>query len=227
MQSPNNPTDPPSERPLPRTSHIHQFDVEMLGDRILDPDWLMRQSKEDLAMLVIQLARALGREVSRETNQVEDVTHSIPFDLLSDTAALLRADELRFVHVPLMSHKALEDIEATRWQIILVSANPNDAPLGLYVEDDVIVGRPDETAVPDLDLTSYGAEEFGVSRQHAMLRPTDAGLLVYDLGSTNGTFSNGQRIRLGSPVTVVNNDVISFGKLHLKLKIIRGPGQLG
>jgi hypothetical protein len=55
----------------------------------------------------------------------------------------------------------------------------------LEVDKDLVVGR--EKA--DVEI-----EDSGVSRQHATFRPTGDGLEVEDMGSTNGTYVNGDKI---------------------------------
>lgn len=41
-------------------------------------------------------------------------------------------------------------------------------------------------------------DESGISRMHARLLPSEEGVQVEDLGSTNGTFLNGKRVQVGS-----------------------------
>lgn len=70
----------------------------------------------------------------------------------------------------------------------------------------VVVGRaPDITAVI-ADVT--------VSRRHAELTATDAGLSIRDLGSSNGTSVNGTRITIGRAIP---GDTIVFGKVAFRL----------
>jgi pSer/pThr/pTyr-binding forkhead associated (FHA) protein len=87
----------------------------------------------------------------------------------------------------------------------------------------VIIGRARGDVTPDLDLTPYEAERMGISRRHAMLRPTRDSLLLADVGSTNGTFHNSERVKLGEPKAVQDNDILSFGALHLRVKIASRP----
>lgn len=73
------------------------------------------------------------------------------------------------------------------------------------VEGPTQVGR-DEGMDIHIDNTS-------VSRKHAVLRPGEGGWLVEDMGSSNGTFVNGDRI--GSPTTLRAGDEIGMGKFSL------------
>jgi EAL domain-containing protein (putative c-di-GMP-specific phosphodiesterase class I) len=54
-----------------------------------------------------------------------------------------------------------------------------------------------------------------VSREHAELTVVDRGLLLRDLGSTNGTFVNGTRIQ--QPCTVHHGDLLQFGEIVFRV----------
>jgi FHA domain-containing protein/uncharacterized protein DUF1707 len=65
----------------------------------------------------------------------------------------------------------------------------------------------------ECDWTVNGAT---VSRKHALLRRDDDGKwLLYDLGSTNGTFVNGWKVL--NEVEVHAGDQVSFGELNYRL----------
>lgn len=65
----------------------------------------------------------------------------------------------------------------------------------------VIVGRS-----PDADVH---VNEVAISNEHARLEQTDAGFTLCDLGSTNGTYVNGQR--LVGTVVLVSGDAVRMG----------------
>lgn len=54
-----------------------------------------------------------------------------------------------------------------------------------------------------------------VSRDHAELTVVDRGMLLRDLGSTNGTFVNG--VRIEQPCTVHHGDLLQFGQVVFRV----------
>jgi len=56
-----------------------------------------------------------------------------------------------------------------------------------------------------------------VSKQHCIIVKTDSVLVIRDLGSTNGTRVNGQRIRRG---ILLPNDSISIANFHFRLQFL-------
>lgn len=82
------------------------------------------------------------------------------------------------------------------------------------------VGRLDAASAtfPDLDLTSYGGLEKGVSRRHAKITRRGDEILFEDLGSVNGTLLNGKRLTpyLQHPLT--SGDEIQVGKLVIRVR---------
>ncbi|WP_108718654.1 DUF3662 and FHA domain-containing protein [Miniimonas sp. S16] len=55
-------------------------------------------------------------------------------------------------------------------------------------------------------------DDTGVSRRHLELRRTARGVVVTDLGSTNGTFVEGNRI---TAATLVDGNTVTFGRTRL------------
>src|SRR5438094_1594684 len=79
------------------------------------------------------------------------------------------------------------------------------------LKDLVVVGRKEEC---DLRL-----EHKSVSKMHCIIVKTDGLLLVRDLGSTNGTRVNGQRVRRAA---LLPDDQLSIASC--KFRVALGPG---
>lgn len=112
------------------------------------------------------------------------------------------------------------------WKIKLIFPDASYQPLGIELLDDVQIGRMSRDSTPDLDLTVQGAAR-GVSRKHALLHPTEDNLTLLDLDSFNGTYHNGVRLTPSKGQKLKDNDTISFGQLHVMIKIVQSPAQDG
>jgi pSer/pThr/pTyr-binding forkhead associated (FHA) protein len=82
---------------------------------------------------------------------------------------------------------------------------------------EVIIGREDPVSgvFPEIDLTDYGADESGVSRQHARVFLQGNQTLIEDLNSTNFTYVNQQKLTPGQPHPLSNGDEVRFGRMKL------------
>ncbi len=65
-------------------------------------------------------------------------------------------------------------------------------------------------------------EDTGVSRQHAGIREDRAGYWIKDMGSTNGTYINGERVR-GEGQRLKDNDRIELGSSGTVVWIFKLP----
>ncbi|NIR66291.1 MAG: FHA domain-containing protein, partial [Aliifodinibius sp.] len=65
----------------------------------------------------------------------------------------------------------------------------------------------------------YDAYEAGVSRLHATIRIEKDKVILIDLGSVNGTRIEGKRLTPHLKHTLRDGDVISLGKMKLKVRI--------
>ena len=71
----------------------------------------------------------------------------------------------------------------------------------LLTEDVTVVGRGSEADIQ--------VDDSGVSRQHVEFRITDSGVILTDLGSTNGTYVEGHRV---DAATLVDGNQIVIGR---------------
>ena len=97
--------------------------------------------------------------------------------------------------------------------------------IALTFGDEFTVGRfsDDGQAVPDFDLTRFGALELGVSRVHAVIGHGVAGVRIKDLWSSNGTYLHGSRLQANVHETLHHGDVVSFAKLRVEILLHTSP----
>jgi len=83
------------------------------------------------------------------------------------------------------------------------------------------VGRadPDDAHAPELDLTSYGGQERGVSRRHATIQWVENRYVLIDQHSSNGTWLNGVRLVAGYAYQIPPGANVRFGGLLVQLTI--------
>jgi hypothetical protein len=74
-----------------------------------------------------------------------------------------------------------------------------------------------QAIMPDIDLTPYQAFANGVSRIHAVIKRNDKRVSVMDLGSSNGTYMNNERITPNVEIPIGHNDLLSLGKLKIQI----------
>jgi len=91
----------------------------------------------------------------------------------------------------------------------------------LSADREILVGRLDAAhgIFPELDMTTDGGLEQGVSRRHARIYTRDGTCFVEDLDSTNGTFLNGERITPYLPYAFHDGDALTFGTMRLEVRI--------
>lgn len=76
-----------------------------------------------------------------------------------------------------------------------------------------------QTAVPDVDLAPYEGYAQGVSRVHAVLHLNNQRVFITDLGSSNGTRVNGQKVLPNVDFPLNHGDVVSLGKFKMQVLI--------
>jgi pSer/pThr/pTyr-binding forkhead associated (FHA) protein len=89
------------------------------------------------------------------------------------------------------------------------------------------LGRRDPAtgALPDIDLAPFAGYRMGVSRRHSQIRRADEGYLeLFDLGSSNGTFLNGQRLNSHTPYRLNNYDRVALGQIVFQV-VFRVPAE--
>ncbi len=93
--------------------------------------------------------------------------------------------------------------------------------ISLPVAEELTLGRfgpNDEGQKPDVALNDFAAEQNGISRRHAKLIRKNSLVYLMDLGSTNGTFLNGQRLLPNAQRMLRRGDEIYLGYLRVYIR---------
>ena len=86
---------------------------------------------------------------------------------------------------------------------------------------EIIIGREDPISgiFPEVDLTPYGGESGGVSRQHARLNNNTGQWTLTDLNSTNYTRVDGAKIEPNVPVPIAGGAKLQFGRVAMTFQV--------
>lgn len=198
----------------PPVSHLRAELETLSKDQLIDLllKFAVRSPEEDLVDLIQQPE---GRP-NTTTGTLRRPDAIRPFDLPWEVHEYtkLPVDPLPGQDAPLQA----------LWRLALISFDLAHTIIGLETCGDIVIGRAEKDFVPDLDLTAHHAVDYGVSRRHALLHPTDEQLLLTDLGSTNGTRRNDLLLDPFQPVALQDRDIIIFGGLQFQLRIAEEAG---
>ncbi len=91
--------------------------------------------------------------------------------------------------------------------------------INLPNKDEFTVGRVSEgqAILPDVDLNDYDAYSLGVSRLHITFRKKNDSLYVVDLGASNGTRVNKQRVSPYQEILLTHGDLIAMGGFMVQI----------
>ncbi|GAB4442348.1 MAG: hypothetical protein OHK0015_40850 [Chloroflexi bacterium OHK40] len=97
---------------------------------------------------------------------------------------------------------------------LVVADGGHELPLPLD-KAEIIVGREDPVSniFPEIDLTPFGGEMGGVSRQHARITHSGGQWLVTDLNSTNYTRLDGTRLEPNTATPIHDGARLQFGRV--------------
>jgi len=114
-------------------------------------------------------------------------------------------------------------------KVSIMTQNLPDGAIGFLIGEDgqpmivreksqLNLGRFGERGNTDrlyVDLSQYGAVEFGVSRKHAEILISEDEFMLQDLESTNGTYINDKRLTSFTPHLLASGDEIRLGNLPM------------
>jgi hypothetical protein len=176
----------------------------------------LEKARFDAALLEPLEKRSEGR-VTGMLNKPEKPSVELLFLTLGQ-----RRTDLAQTYIPLPEPRSSTNpaLGLFAWRIELCGLGPGIQPLGFDILDDVVIGRGRQA---DIDLGPYGASRCGMSRRHAMLRPTALNLHLIDLGSTNGTYYNSVPLGRAATRPIGHDDVITLGVLSFAIRIVDSP----
>jgi CheY-like chemotaxis protein len=146
----------------------------------------------------------------------------------NDDSETTRLDELledlQLAEEKAREHADAEDENIIPWVIELRVIGTPDI-IRAPVAERITFGRSDanQNINPEIDLSNYDGQRKGVSRKHARLIMRDNRLVIEDLGSSNGTYVNGQHIGVLTPVRVRDGDHLKLGSLSLQVHFVIKP----
>jgi pSer/pThr/pTyr-binding forkhead associated (FHA) protein len=103
--------------------------------------------------------------------------------------------------------------------VIVFLVLSSDRRVEIPANGEIHIGRedPNRDIHPHLDLTDDDGASLGVSRLHASLRSTENGVMLVDLGSTNGTFLQEESLTPHEPSPIKNGDIFQLGNLQVQV----------
>ncbi|HVU10755.1 MAG TPA: FHA domain-containing protein [Phototrophicaceae bacterium] len=109
--------------------------------------------------------------------------------------------------------------------VIEINAAPMPKPIRAQFEKKLVIGRFDKATntAPDIDLLPFGADTYGISRQHAALVAQSSELMIVDLNSGNGTYVNGVRLVPHKPTPLRGEDRVQLANLPVEVRVLITP----
>ncbi len=110
---------------------------------------------------------------------------------------------------PTVTDKKVEEAPS-RYCLILRGGHHR---IALAAAGQILLGRFDPAAAanPDVDLSFDDREAHIISRRHARIIGHEGFHLIEDMGSTNGTLVNGERLRIGQKALLQPGDRVTLG----------------
>jgi len=110
-----------------------------------------------------------------------------------------------------------QPIAAPVAQARLIHTTGKEFPM---IKDNILMGRrsPVDGVFPEVDLTDVDTESY-ISRKHGRITRTDEGFFFEDLGSSNGSFYNGNRLQAHVQQALKEGDCLRLGKTELLVRL--------
>lgn len=110
------------------------------------------------------------------------------------------------------------DVSAPMLRVVILNSGRK---LGFNTDQPLTLGRQDSARgfYPDIDLSTDGGVEAGVSRKHATITLRDRACFIEDLASSNGTFVNKERIAPNLAKRLQHGDELRLGNILIRIEL--------
>ncbi len=119
--------------------------------------------------------------------------------------------------------KMVSEIDGRTTQVsnssdITLKISKSEVEIHYHLDRPMKIGRgsPHEVDKPDIDLNPYESIKT-VSRHHAQIEIKKGELVLTDIGSSNGTFVDGKRLKRDVPTKIQNGTQVRFGALIVQI----------
>jgi len=160
-------------------------------------------------------------EKQQAPTEKKSIPKSTTYDVASDADEAMRRFEAHQQNEALNRDLDARTHQMQNWEnmMLRVEVQGGGTPLLLPLSADTVIGRrdPSTETSPELDLTPYGAYQMGISRRHAIIRLQDDVPVLTDLGSRNGTYINGKKLKAHQAVPLKDGDEVRLGKIVMQI----------
>lgn len=167
----------------------------------------------------VEIAIRIMRKLAGRLRRAESRGPSLPAEAtLPEPLETRRANAREFTPMP-KSAPAAATAAAAPSAISLLHA-PTGTRFALAEAAEFLVGRPDPVTgtTPEVNLGPLDAQR-SLSRRHAKILRDGGGWQVREeVGTLNGTFHNGQRLKPGVGVAFAPGDVLRFGSVEVAVQ---------
>ena len=160
----------------------------------------------------------LGTHALKDLSEPEHVFQLTGPGVTSTFPQLLRAEHAMAALPSRGTVTSIASLVATSEVVRQADARPRAA---FVFEDGARVPLTERCTLGRHDDNTIVVDDHKASRHHALVRVTAEGALLQDLGSTNGTFVNGERI---SDRVLQPGDVVLVGRTLLRYELDRDEG---